>query len=181
MPHLDTNAILLAVLYAAVTGVWNLALGHKSQVEAWALSNPRLAAVLKFTRALGFDPWNLLSSAMLLFLQKLPAAQRSDSAIAIREAVKADEKAAAADAADEKVSIIPPSKPLLVLLLAAFVCHAQACSAAPVKPPCDEQTLTVMTAKCSAYAYTCGQQGKSEEECTTECDRQLDKRAEQCK
>jgi hypothetical protein len=55
------------------------------------------------------------------------------------------------------------------------------CSAAPVKPPCDPGTLAAITARCSAYAYACGQKGGSESECTKECDAELEKRAEVCR
>lgn len=122
-PHLDTNAILVAVLYAAVTGVWNLALGHKSQVESWATSHPRLAAVLKMTRALGLDPWNFGAAIMLAFFKRLPQAQQSDSAIAVREFEKAEEKKAGKT--DDTVNI----GPVALLLLAAFATHSSACAA----------------------------------------------------
>jgi hypothetical protein len=114
MPVINWNVILSGLLFAALTGIFNLILGHKSQVEAWAESNPKLAAILKFTRALGFDPWNLIAAISLIVQKKLPEAQKSDSVIAQTEQKKADAKLDA----DETVRVVPAG-PLLVLL---FVC-----------------------------------------------------------
>lgn len=75
-----------------LTGIINLAFAYKSQIEAWAESNPRLASLLKLSRALGFDPWNLLSSLKLLASKKLPDAQKADSPIAKLEQKRADAK-----------------------------------------------------------------------------------------
>ncbi len=83
-----------------LTGIINLAFAYKSQIEAWAEANPRLASLLKFTRALGFDPWNLLSSLKLFAQKKLPDAQKSDSPIAKLEQRKADAKALGIDPKD---------------------------------------------------------------------------------
>ncbi len=49
------------------------------------------------------------------------------------------------------------------------------------KAPCDPLTLGQITTFCSADAYACGKAGKSEAECTAECDEKLDKRAEECR
>lgn len=120
MPTVNLNAILVGVAYAALTGVFNLVLANKSQIEVWATANPRLAALFKFTRAIGFDPWALFASMTLLFAKKLPAAQRADSPVAVR--------------AEETVRIIPsrrpgpPFPPAAALLLLAFVAHSQACA-----------------------------------------------------
>lgn len=40
-----------------VTGVANLLLSNKSQVELWAETHPKLAAAMKLLRAIGLDPW----------------------------------------------------------------------------------------------------------------------------
>ncbi len=138
MPQLNWNVIAVSLLYAAATGIFNLILGHKSQVEAWAQSNPKLAAVLKFTRALGLDPWNLFSAALLLLKGKLPAAQQANSPIAKVEQAKADAKLRA-EAVDDTVRI----GPLAVLLLAALSLHQAACHSAP---PCSEDKLRAIDA-----------------------------------
>lgn len=72
----------------------------------------------------------------------------------------------------------PPA--FLILLLAGIALHQQACSSPPAKAPCDEATAAKMAAACSAKAYACGQSGKSEFECTAECDAQADARAAEC-
>lgn len=60
-------------LYLAL-GAINLLFGHKSQINAWTESKPRLAAVLKLSRSLGLDPWMLLQSLTLVIRGRLPAA-----------------------------------------------------------------------------------------------------------
>jgi hypothetical protein len=135
MPTLDWNIILTGLLYAALTGIFNLALGHKSQVEAWAMANPKLAALLKLTRALGFDPWNAFSGGLLLLKGKLPAAQQADSPIAKAEQKKADDKLRET-ALDNTVNFGPP---LLVLLFVGLCLSQQACAAKQL--PCDDAKL----------------------------------------
>lgn len=106
----DKNTFLAALAYALITGAFNLLLGHKSQVEAWAESNPGIAAVLKFTRAIGLDPWGIIAALSLTFQKKLPEAQKADSAIAMRETVKAEAKANKKDPPDDPgspVSLMP--------------------------------------------------------------------------
>lgn len=51
----------------------------------------------------------------------------------------------------------------------------------PPKAPCDAATLAAMTAACAAESYACGKNGGTESECTAECDRKLDDRAEECR
>lgn len=58
-------------------GVINLLLGHKSQIDAWAEANPRLAAMLKLSRSLGLDPWMLLQSLSLFIRGRLPATMKA--------------------------------------------------------------------------------------------------------
>jgi hypothetical protein len=72
-----TTELQSAVIYAVVTALFNLIFAHKSQIADWAEANPRLASVLKLTRALGIDPWNVISSLQLLFTKKLPTAQKN--------------------------------------------------------------------------------------------------------
>lgn len=125
MPTLDWNTVLAALGYAALTGIFNLIFARKSQIEAWAESRPRLAALLKMTRSLGFDPWNALSALSLFFAKKLPQVQKSDSVIAQVEQQKASAKARADAAGDDTVHFGPP---LLVLLVAGLCLSQQACS-----------------------------------------------------
>ena len=137
MPELNWNVILSALAYAALTGIFNLIFARKSQIEAWAESRPRLAALLKLSRSLGFDPWNAISALSLFFAKKLPDVQKSDSPIAKAEQRKADAKRLA----DEPVSIVPPGTPLLVLLVAGLLgLSQQACNRDA--RPCSAEDLT---------------------------------------
>jgi hypothetical protein len=54
-------------------GLVSLLLAKRSQIDAWAESNPRLAGTLKLLRALGLDPWMALQSLSLIVRGKLPA------------------------------------------------------------------------------------------------------------
>lgn len=73
------EAILAIVLWAALTGVLNLIAAERSRIDSWAESKPRLAAILKLMRSVGFDPWMLLAAVQLAVSKKLPAAQRAGS------------------------------------------------------------------------------------------------------
>lgn len=67
----------------ALIGWWLLAtalvnlVARKSQVDAWCESHPKLAAVLKLFRAVGFDPWLLVQSFSLFVKGKLPEKLRN--------------------------------------------------------------------------------------------------------
>lgn len=65
--------------------------------------------------------------------------------------------------------------------VAGVVLAIVGCSSAPPKPPCDPATLAAITARCSAFAFQCGKEGKSEAECTAACDAELEERAEACR
>jgi hypothetical protein len=119
MPELNLNAILAALGYAALTGIFNLIFARKSQIEAWAESKPRLAALLKLTRSVGFDPWNAISALSLFFAKKLPEIQKSDSTIAKLEQRKADEKRLGGDGPVSKRSV--PPIVMLALCLAVLL------------------------------------------------------------
>lgn len=72
------NYLVPLLIYGAITGIANLLLSKKSQVELWAEANPRLAAVMKLLRAVGLDPWQIISAISLWATKKLPDAQRSE-------------------------------------------------------------------------------------------------------
>lgn len=102
--------IVPLMLWGAVSGVLNLMLTRKSQIEAWVNANPRLAAWSKLLRSIGFDPWALHAWATLLVKKKLPEAQQADSDIAKIEQAKAEEKAARKGPPDDPgttISIMP--------------------------------------------------------------------------
>lgn len=85
-------AVLPLILWGAVSGVLNLILTRKSQIEAWVSVHPNLAAWSKFLRSVGFDPWAFHAWLTLLVAKKLPEYQQANSAIAKLEQRKADEK-----------------------------------------------------------------------------------------
>lgn len=93
-------AVLPLILWGAVSGVLNLMLTRKSQIEAWVSAHPTLAAWSKFLRSVGFDPWALHAWATLLVKKKLPEAQQADSAVARIEQRKADMKRLGVDKDD---------------------------------------------------------------------------------
>lgn len=184
--------VLPVLIWGGVTGIINLAFGYKSQIEAWAESHPRLAALLKFTRGIGLDPWQLLSALKLFAEKKLPDAQKANSAVAKSEQRKADAKrlggppsggSGVADAEWIEPEKTPPSLPGARLVALTLVASILGCSGTQLAPPCDEASLAAITAECSAKAYQCGQQGIPEAECAPmlECDERLDARAEKCR
>jgi hypothetical protein len=64
------------IIYGLATGVLNLLLSERSRVDSWCASRPRMAAALKLLRAVGLDPWHVVSATNLLVRGKLPAAMR---------------------------------------------------------------------------------------------------------
>lgn len=89
----DLLAYVLPLLaWGALSGVLNLLLTRKSQIEAWVNVHPRLAAWSKLLRSIGFDPWAAHAWLTLLVKKKLPEAQQADSPIAQLEQRKADAK-----------------------------------------------------------------------------------------
>jgi|SRR6478736_2936291 len=69
------------LVYGSITGICNALLSRKSQIEHWAEQNPRAAAVQKFMRAVGFDPWNLIAAGKLWSQGKLPLAQKAGAVV----------------------------------------------------------------------------------------------------
>lgn len=66
------NEWYILIIWAAASGILNLLIGERSRVDAWALRNPRLASILKAIRAIGIDPWLLVSALNLLVKKQLP-------------------------------------------------------------------------------------------------------------
>lgn len=77
---LDWKHLSVLVVYAALTGVFNLVFSKKSQIDEWCEANPRLAFVAKFMRGAGLDPWAIAQSAVLLVLKSLPSYQKQSLA-----------------------------------------------------------------------------------------------------
>lgn len=117
------NPTLLAILTFLKPYAWYLALGlvslvlsHKSQIDDWAEKYPRYAAVLKFVRALGLDPWLLLQSLTLLIKGRLPDNVAAGSKTSTR---------------------VPPGLSLMIFVWLAFgaVVSLTSCSSPPPKDP----------------------------------------------
>ncbi len=106
MPELNWNAMLAALAYAALTGIFNLIFANKSQINAWCEANPRLAAALKITRALGLDPQHLWAALALVVKKRLPAVQTET----LDEAPKS--------------RAVPPLMLIMLCLLAAVGCSS---------------------------------------------------------
>lgn len=62
----------LAIFYV-VSGLLSLVLARRSQLDAWAETHPRLAAVYKALRAVGIDPWMLVQALSLAVKGRLPS------------------------------------------------------------------------------------------------------------
>jgi hypothetical protein len=149
----------LFILYLC-SALVSMLLGRRSQIDAWAEAHPRLAALLKATRALGLDPWMFVQALSLAFRKRLPDALRPPEA-------------------PSKSSVRPPPLTLLALCLAALLVG---CAATPEKPPCDAATLAGIVAECTVRVEQCAANGVLEADCEalTECDRRLLERAEVC-
>lgn len=119
------NYVVPLLVYGAITGIANLLLSHKSQIEAYAESYPRWAGFLKLLRAVGFDPWNAIAGISLWAKGKLPAAQQNGA-----KAVAAMRSVGAAYVESEDDRPTPPSLPpaAAALLLVGFLSmHQTAC------------------------------------------------------
>lgn len=53
-------------------GVLNLLFARRSQVDVWCNAHPRVAAILKLSRGLGHDPWQVLQAVALWVRGRLP-------------------------------------------------------------------------------------------------------------
>lgn len=62
-----------------LSGVLNLIAAHKSQIDAWVESNPRLGGLFKILRGMGLDPWLIHQGLTLLVKGKLPQKLRPPS------------------------------------------------------------------------------------------------------
>lgn len=121
---MTTNVILSGLAYALLTGIFNAIFAHKSQINEWAAKNPRLAGVMKITRAIGLDPQHLWAAAALIVKGKLPKVQT-----------------------EPVVDVDSTSRigPLLTLVFLATAIHQQGCAAKSL--PCDESKLRAVDAE----------------------------------
>jgi hypothetical protein len=59
-------AIGIGVLYYVGAGIIAVIFARKTRIDRWCAANPRLALVLNFLRATGFDVWKILASLQTL-------------------------------------------------------------------------------------------------------------------
>jgi hypothetical protein len=144
--------VLPLIAWGAVSGVLNLLLTRKSQIEAWVTANPRLAAWSKFLRGVGLDPWAVIAWFTLLVKKKLPEAQQADSPVAKLEQRKADAKRLGdeppADPPPPPSRWVPPTMLLCLALMLLAACNrdARPCSAEDLATG----PLALHNAKCAA-------------------------------
>lgn len=147
MPPIDWHVISSGLLYALVTGVFNLLFSHKSQIADWAEQNPRLAAVMKLTRALGLDPWALIAAFQLAITKRLPDAQKN---------IDNSKKGPPSGGVDVTANIGPRPRPdntdvntppaaIRAWHLAFGAALVMSCN--PLHPPCDESKLRAIDAE----------------------------------
>lgn len=154
--------------YAVASFLLSLLIARRSQVDAWAESNPRIAGAMKILRGTGIDPWLIAQGLTLVVAGRLPKWLRPP---------------APESTGDRPTPTDPPRRPpagLIGLLLIAL----GSCSAAPPQgPPCDQATLAGIVAECAVRVDECAGSGVPEEQCAAiaECDAKLDARAEACR
>jgi hypothetical protein len=172
MQDIFVKYLLPLLLYAFITGVANLLLSHKSQIEAYANSKPRLAALQKLLRAVGFDPWNFVAFVSLWAKKRLPDAQQN-GAKAVAALVASGSVRPPPKSEDVQLPPFFPGGAAVLLLVCAF--HAQACARS--KPPCDQAKLAGVVAACTVQSQQCVNAGKSQAECETltDCDTAIEK------
>lgn len=124
MPTIDWPVILSGLLYALITGIFNAIFAHKSQINAWAEANPRLAGLLKITRAIGLDPAHLWAAGALIVKGRLPKVQT--------------------EPVDDKLDDTTHFGPVALLLFLGLSVHQQGCASKPL--PCDESKLRAIDA-----------------------------------
>lgn len=155
-------------------GVISLLVSRRSQVDAWAEANPRVAGVHKLLRGFGVDPWLVLQSLSLIVRGRLPAPPKS--------LAPKDDSAPPTP----RSGAAPPSAAGLLVFLAALAGapNLTGCSSAsPVGPPCDAATLAGIVAECATRVeIDCVQKDVPEEQCEAlkECDARIDARTKEC-
>lgn len=72
------QTITTIALWLLTTALLNL-VAHRSQVDAWCLRRPKLAAALKVLRGIGLDPWLLIQGISLALRGRLPEGLRPEA------------------------------------------------------------------------------------------------------
>jgi hypothetical protein len=80
-----TPAALIPLLgWGLLTGLLNLLVGRRTQVEAWCKLHPRVAGALSMLRASGFDPWKYIDGLAALATGRWSAATKGKLSAAIK-------------------------------------------------------------------------------------------------
>jgi hypothetical protein len=67
------QAVGLCIVYVVLM----VAIGSKSQIDAWCMKNPRMAGVIKVIRAICPDPLMLVQGVTLIVFRRLPVAYQA--------------------------------------------------------------------------------------------------------
>lgn len=62
-----------ALVWPVASALLSLLVGERSRVDAWCEAHPRVAGGIKLLRAMGVDPWLIVSATSLIVNKKLPA------------------------------------------------------------------------------------------------------------
>jgi|SRR5688500_6633680 len=155
-------------------GVLALLVARRSQVDAWAESNPRLAGVMKLMRALSIDPWMIAQAFMLILVKRLP----EDPKVEIKPPSD-DDPPTGENPVGPHATKLPPNPrwggPVAMVALALI-----GCGAAQQPRECDESKVTAHTARCKArVALECADipEEQLETACPViaQCDAELDR------
>lgn len=73
LAYLDAHPWAMWTVGTIVAGLFSLLMSKRSQIDAWAESNPRVAGVMKLLRGFGVDPWLIAQGVMLIVAKRLPA------------------------------------------------------------------------------------------------------------
>jgi hypothetical protein len=122
--------VIALLVYGAITGLASAVLAHKSQIESWAIENPKRAGALKILRGVGLDPWNVISGVSLWAKGKLPDAQQNGAKAVAQFKAASVAPPPLTDADDTPPTrMFPPSVPPVIGFLAmlCFAFHVNAC------------------------------------------------------
>jgi hypothetical protein len=147
--YLDAHPWAMWTVGTIVAGLFSLLMSKRSQIDAWAESNPRVAGVMKLLRGLGVDPWLIAQGVMLIVAKRLPATKPT--------------------------SRLPP---LTVITLVLACLGVSGCAAFPGSQAseCSETSLGIIVADCRLKVDRECPPGGDIEQCPAvkECDARVD-------
>jgi hypothetical protein len=150
LAYLDAHPWAMWTVGTAVAGLFSLLMSKRSQIDAWAESNPRVAGVMKLLRGLGVDPWLIAQGLMLIVAKRLPATKPTGR--------------------------LPP---LTVIALALVCLGVSGCAAFPGSQAseCSETSLGLIVAECKLRIERDCPRDQDIEQCQAvkDCDAAVDK------